>query len=56
MRRVIEEQAKQINDKQDRGTARDLTEADHDIEELAKCYQRIAGLFRQLQVGAADAM
>ncbi|KAB5589389.1 Vegetative incompatibility protein HET-E-1 [Ceratobasidium theobromae] len=41
---VIEEQAKQINDKRDPGTARDLTEADHDIEELAKCYQRIAGL------------
>ncbi|KAB5591832.1 vegetative incompatibility protein HET-E-1 [Ceratobasidium theobromae] len=48
----IEEQAKQINDQPDRGTGRYLTEANYD-EELSRCYRRIEGLFRQLQVNAS---
>ncbi|KAB5589667.1 Vegetative incompatibility protein HET-E-1 [Ceratobasidium theobromae] len=49
---VIEEEAKQINRKQDHETGSDFTGANHDIEELAGRYQRIEGLFRQLQVNA----
>ncbi|KAB5591833.1 Vegetative incompatibility protein HET-E-1 [Ceratobasidium theobromae] len=50
---VIEEQAKRINDKRDHETGRYLIRANHDIEELARCYRRIEGLFRQLQVNAS---
>lgn len=50
MYRSIHEQVRLINDKQTRGTARRLVEAEHDADVLLKCYRRIEALFRQLQV------
>ncbi|KAB5591834.1 Vegetative incompatibility protein HET-E-1 [Ceratobasidium theobromae] len=46
----IEVEAKRINDKRDRGTGRCLIDANHDIDELSRCYRHIEGLFRQLQI------
>ncbi|KAB5589558.1 Vegetative incompatibility protein HET-E-1 [Ceratobasidium theobromae] len=49
---VIEQQAKQINDKRDRETGRDLIEANHDIGGLVRCYRRIQAAFWHLQANA----
>ncbi|KAB5589560.1 Vegetative incompatibility protein HET-E-1 [Ceratobasidium theobromae] len=49
---AIEEQADQINDKRDHEAGTGLTEAKHEIEEFARCYRRMQGLFRQLQANA----
>ncbi|KAB5589986.1 hypothetical protein CTheo_6573 [Ceratobasidium theobromae] len=48
----IEQQAKLINNKQERGTGRRVLDASGDEEEIIRYYRRIEGLFRQLQTDA----
>lgn len=52
LRRGIEEQAKMINKKHERGIGRRLMEARTDEDDIVNHYRKIEFLFRQLQVSS----